>query len=160
MEPFFIVNRPTDAGGWQSREAMLLAETRRTPPMTTDEQLLPCPFCGEADAFSERADFSSSYIVCNNCQARGPIECQDSDEEEEPGRDSAIAAWNNRMEAVRPPVGEEVALKAICRERCAQVGDPPCFELSPTDWNYHSNMDECGCDKIARAALLAMQSNG
>jgi Lar family restriction alleviation protein len=143
MEPFFIVNRPTDAGGWQSREAMLLAETRRTPPMTTDEQLLPCPFCGEADAFSERADFSSSYIVCNNCQARGPIECQDSDEEEEPGRDSAIAAWNNRMEAVRPPVGEEVVERVASALR---------HEIRPLRIVDSRN--------AARAAILAMQSNG
>jgi Lar family restriction alleviation protein len=60
------------------------------------EVMEPCPFCGESDAFSERADFSSSYIVCNNCLARGPTECQDSDEEEEPGRDGAVKAWNAR----------------------------------------------------------------
>jgi hypothetical protein len=121
--------------------------------MTTDKPLMPCPHDKEARIINigGRAPFSV-YL--------GPDHACHRDFGWFATRAEAIAAWNNRMEAVRPPVGEEVAIKAICRERCAQVGDPPCFELSPTDWNYHSNMDECGCDKIARAALLAMQSNG
>lgn len=64
--------------------------------MTDKPTLLPCPFCGADDAFTERADFSSSYVVCNNCIARGPTECQDSDDEDEPGQASAITAWNTR----------------------------------------------------------------
>jgi Lar family restriction alleviation protein len=66
------------------------------------DALLPCPFCGKSDAFTERADFSSSYVVCNDCLARGPVECQDSDDEEDPGQASAIAAWNTRPQSTAP----------------------------------------------------------
>ena len=59
-------------------------------------KLLPCPFCGGADAFVEQADYSSSYVVCNDCAARGPTELQESDEEDEPGKDAAIRAWQKR----------------------------------------------------------------
>jgi Lar family restriction alleviation protein len=61
-----------------------------------EQDLLPCPFCASTDAFTERADLSSSYVVCNNCLARGPVECQDSDDEDEPGQASAIRSWNTR----------------------------------------------------------------
>lgn len=55
-----------------------------------------CPFCGSADQFSERSDLSSSYITCNNCLARGPVCCQESDDEDEPGSEAAWRAWNER----------------------------------------------------------------
>lgn len=65
--------------------------------MTQDKTaLLPCPFCGGADAFVERADFVSSYAVCNSCSARGPIGEEVRDDE---GRAAAIAAWNRRSDA-------------------------------------------------------------
>lgn len=55
-----------------------------------------CPFCGCADTFVERSDFSSSYVVCNNCSARGPVECQEDDDEDQPGKDAAIRSWSKR----------------------------------------------------------------
>ncbi len=60
------------------------------------EELKPCPFCGTSDSFVERADFSSAYVFCNHCSAKGPTECQESDEEEIPGADAAARAWNKR----------------------------------------------------------------
>ncbi len=55
-----------------------------------------CPFCGSLDSFVERSDLSSSYVICNECGAQGPTECQDGDEEETPGGDAAKRAWNKR----------------------------------------------------------------
>lgn len=59
-------------------------------------RLKPCPFCGKRDAFVERADFSSAYVFCNACSAKGPSEYQESDYEETPGERAAIRAWNKR----------------------------------------------------------------
>jgi Lar family restriction alleviation protein len=60
------------------------------------DKLEACPFCGGEDAFVEQSTFASSYAICNDCMARGPDSTQESDEENEPGRDAAIAAWNTR----------------------------------------------------------------
>ena len=72
-----------------------------------DKMLERCPFCNEADAFVERADFSSCYVVCNNCSARGPTSCDETDAdanaseegEAEPGEMPARRLWNTRTTA-------------------------------------------------------------
>jgi hypothetical protein len=57
-----------------------------------------------------------------------------------------------------PEAVDRVA-RAICREKCAFYGEPPCFTLedddgSPVPWpNPHC--DEPGCGALALAALLA-----
>ncbi len=58
-----------------------------------------CPHCESIDLFVERADTSSAYVMCNDCGARGPVECQIDDIEAEPGGINAIAAWNRRAPA-------------------------------------------------------------
>ena len=132
-----------------------------------DVKLLPCPFCGEADAFTERADFSSSYVVCNNCLTRGPTCCQDDDDEDEPGKDAAIAAWNTRP----LPTDEEVgrAARAICEAdgydpEYLEPGDDPYQGEpgypSPCIDGYNRRDEPCQFiwrryDKRARAALIA-----
>ena len=75
-----------------------------------DTELLPCPFCGGTDAFVERADYSSAFVVCDSrvdehsvCMARGPIAVQDDDGEEIPGGAGAIAAWNRRAALASRP---------------------------------------------------------
>lgn len=79
-------------------------------PMTKDE-LAPCPFCKSTDSFVERADFSGCYVICsgcyvicNVCSARGPVSCDETDEdvaatdsgECEPGERAARRLWNTR----------------------------------------------------------------
>lgn len=67
-------------------------------------KLSPCPFCGAADPFVERADFSSCYVVCNNCGAKGPSSCDETDadaaasecDDVEPGELPARRLWENR----------------------------------------------------------------
>lgn len=61
------------------------------------------PFCGSADMFVERADFSSCYVICNACGARGPTRCNEADADvaaedhgAEPGEMAARRAWSAR----------------------------------------------------------------
>lgn len=54
-----------------------------------------CPFCWSTNTFVERDDLTSAYVQCE-CGAQGPICCQDGDDEDLPGKDSAIRAWNTR----------------------------------------------------------------
>jgi Lar family restriction alleviation protein len=60
-------------------------------------ELLQCPFCGASDAFAERDDLASAYVTCNHCSARGPVECQENDDEETPGKSAAEISWNTRI---------------------------------------------------------------
>ena len=62
-----------------------------------------CPFCGDGNPFVERSDLTSCYVQCNQCGAQGPIQCQESEDEETPGHDAAIRVWNAR--AHQPPAG-------------------------------------------------------
>ena len=47
-------------------------------------------------------------------------------------------------------------LKAVCRERCAEMGEPPCFEVD--QWINPRNPD-CGkvCDECAAGFKTASQ---
>lgn len=74
--------------------------------MSGNVELLPCPFCGQQDAFVEQLDSDASVVICQGsisshsaCLARGPVGVQESDDEEQPGKDSAIREWNNRVAA-------------------------------------------------------------
>ena len=70
-----------------------------------DRELLPCPFCGQQDAFVEQLDSDASVVICQGmvdehsaCLARGPVGVQQSDMEDQPGRDTAITEWNRRAQ--------------------------------------------------------------
>lgn len=72
----------------------------------TIEALEPCKFCDGQDTFVERADFSSCYVVCNSCGARGPTSCNENegdcaaeDRGMEPGENAARRLWNTRASA-------------------------------------------------------------
>ncbi|WP_417585419.1 Lar family restriction alleviation protein [Pelagibacterium sp.] len=67
------------------------------------EELKSCPFCGQQDAFVEQLDSDASVVICQGmvdehcaCLARGPVGVQQSELEDQPGRDAAIEAWNSR----------------------------------------------------------------
>jgi hypothetical protein len=70
-------------------------------------ELLACWFCGKSDAFVERDDLTSAYVMCNACGARGPSGCQDSDDEEIPGADAAKRLWNTRAADSRITADDE-----------------------------------------------------
>jgi hypothetical protein len=55
-----------------------------------------------------------------------------------------------------PPEALKAAAEAICRERCAFMGEPPCFEIGE---GLSPQCDEPGCSVEARAACLAMLRN-
>jgi Lar family restriction alleviation protein len=61
-----------------------------------DEPFAACPFCGGADQFVERATLSASYVMCNDCGARGPDCDPEHDGDDDEGRSAAIRAWNKR----------------------------------------------------------------
>ena len=77
-------------------ELIARAALSALPQQAATDEGDACPFCGCADTFVERSDFSSSYVVCNNCSARGPVECQEDDDEDQPGKDAAIRSWSKR----------------------------------------------------------------
>lgn len=52
-----------------------------------------------------------------------------------------------------PPEALEAAARAVCRERCAFFGEPPCFEVGE---GFSPLCDEPGCVAEAHAACLAM----
>jgi hypothetical protein len=65
------------------------------------------------------------------------------------------------MTPPRTPSAEEIdrVARAICREKCAFYGEPPCFSLEDDDGNPvpwpNTHCDEPGCGALALAALLA-----
>lgn len=70
---------------------------------TISVSLLPCPFCGQQDAFVEQLDSDSSVVICQGrvgehsaCLARGPVGVQQHDYEDQPGHDEAVKEWNRR----------------------------------------------------------------
>ena len=80
-----------------------------------DRELLPCPFCGQQDAFVEQLDSDASVVICQGmvdehsaCLACGPVGVQQSDLEDQPGRDAAIAEWNRRAQPAPPQDEREV----------------------------------------------------
>lgn len=101
--------------------------------------------------------------ACGNCLAF----------EREPVPDDGIprpdlGRWSQTM--TDKPEAEEVArtdriARAICREKCAFYGDPPCFNVTgimgePLPWP-NPNCDEPGCHALALAvAALLRQSDG
>lgn len=92
----------------------------------SETTLKPCPFCGDAEPFVERADFSSAFVQCNNCIARGPTCCQESDEEETPGEMAAIKEWNTR--APDPLIAKQQRMIEMAREafnRIQEFTDDP-----------------------------------
>jgi hypothetical protein len=47
----------------------------------------------------------------------------------------------------------ETIARAICREKCAFYGEPPCRTLD--DWRDGDDCDEPGCRALANAAMIA-----
>jgi hypothetical protein len=61
--------------------------------MIEDIKLLPCPFCGESDAFVECMTIGCYAVQCNNCCCFGPSRGDESEEDD--GEDQARKAWND-----------------------------------------------------------------
>ncbi|GEM_PF-883218 len=94
------------------------------------EELKPCPFCGQQDAFVEQLDSDASVVICQGmvdensaCLSRGPVGVQQSDMEDQPGREAAIAEWNRRAQ---PAEAEGVEVVA--------------FQVRRTAWGTTSNL--------------------
>lgn len=75
--------------------------------MNEREVLKPCPFCQGTAMFVERATLCDAYVMCNDCGAHGPTECQESDDEDVPGEKAARSAWNRRALLARPEGGRD-----------------------------------------------------
>lgn len=53
------------------------------------------------------------------------------------------------------PVGHVDAIeRAICQEKCAYMGEPPCWRVSPEAWP-NPECDEPGCRALAVVAVIA-----
>lgn len=55
--------------------------------MTTETDLKPCPFCGEADCLSNGVERQYEFIFCETCYANGSWKLT---------TDEAVSAWNTR----------------------------------------------------------------
>ncbi|UQY33565.1 Lar family restriction alleviation protein [Pseudomonas fulva] len=122
----------------------------------SDQQILPCPFCGKSDALVERLDNSSSVVICQGmvdehsaCMARGPVGIQEDDGEEQPGYAVAVREWNERASV--QPAG--AAAPEGCRQRLAAEGKPyprsscsVCGQLSPK-WRECNALLAAAADK-------------
>lgn len=55
------------------------------------------------------------------------------------------------------PIGRVAAIeRAICQERCAYFGEPPCWRIVPKEWP-NKECDEPGCHALACAAEIAVR---
>jgi len=99
----------------------------------TQAELLPCPFCGKSDAFVERADYSSCYVFCNECGARGPTSCNESgsmsDDTRRPIRkDEADKIWASieaekaERERLMPELGDALRMLGRVSQRFEDLG--------------------------------------
>jgi Lar family restriction alleviation protein len=124
-----------------------------------------CPFCGNSDSFVERADLSSATVICNHCGARGPIACQESDDEETPGEASARKEWNTRALSRPVPEGwKRVALALMPKKPDPDAHDGPCcYRLMKLDSGKERWVGEgCHCqnyDDAQRAGDWANDMN-
>ncbi len=56
------------------------------------------------------------------------------------------------------PTGRVDAIeRAICAERCALYGDPPCWRVSPEEWP-NRECDDPGCRALACVAEIAVRA--
>jgi len=127
-------------------------------PLSSNERnaLLPCPFCGSADVFVERADYSSCYVQCNGCCTRGPIECQDGDGEDIPGYEAARRAWNRRsVETTAKPY------KPGFTQACSSFSDDPdapsccCYCGQPREAHPPQSSECPKCDAVRKLGLTS-----
>lgn len=47
------------------------------------------------------------------------------------------------------------AARAICAEKCAFYGEPPCWRIDPEEWP-NPQCDEPGCEALGRAVLAVL----
>lgn len=106
--------------------------------------LLPCPFCGTSDSFVEREDFTSSYVQCDHCLARGPVECQESDDEEIPGKSAAELSWNTRID----PTPDA---------RCGVQTEPVAWRVRNDFGHWHTTNDSRIAETWAKIEKLEVQ---
>ncbi|MBI6749765.1 Lar family restriction alleviation protein [Pseudomonas syringae] len=73
--------------------------------MPDSTEMLPCPFCGQQDAFVEQLDSDASVVICQGlvgehaaCLARGPVGLREHEVEDQPGRNAAVREWNTRAQ--------------------------------------------------------------
>lgn len=54
----------------------------------------------------------------------------------------------------------DAVARAICAERCAHMGEPPCFDAVFADEPWpNPNCDDPGCHALADAALSAINGS-
>jgi hypothetical protein len=51
------------------------------------------------------------------------------------------------------PKEAEAVARALCAERCAFYGDPPCWQVCQKDWDCGDQRNDVGCMALARAVL-------
>ncbi|ASP29680.1 hypothetical protein CHH26_05110 [Qipengyuania flava] len=107
------------------------------------EELKPCLWCNGSNAFVERADLSSCYVVCNDCGAKGPTSCNENDEDcaaedagMEPGESAARRLWNTRPAPKADGLVEELEalLRAAHSDDCVDQA-AACDDLATFLWN-------------------------
>ena len=54
------------------------------------------------------------------------------------------------------PNNRDIAARAICQERCAALGEPPCWQTVNSADDVEWPNDECDCNDLAIAAVEAL----
>jgi hypothetical protein len=83
-------------------------------------ELKPCPFCGQQDAFVEQLDSDSSVVICQGivdkhsaCLARGPVGVQQDESEDQPGHDEAVKLWNETAQPAAPVTTQQPVAEVL-----------------------------------------------
>ena len=132
----------------------------------SERELEECPHCESGDCYVERADLSSSVVICNSCLSRGPECCPENDkdlktEEDEGMRSGEMAArraWNTRT-LPAPVIAALDALEEIVNY-ADDVPDCPMCDYGKLRNPNKGHWPDCGYYRAHKALTACKEYRG